>query len=703
MRCILINFENSIYIVGLLLVIVYFLLSIDDLLWDLITLTQRKTYQKQKIDLKKLNDEPPKLLAMAIAAWHEENVLEDVVDNIIISTNYPKSMYHIFIGVYPNDEATIKISKKLSTKYINVHTIINDTPGPTSKAQNINYVISQIKKFEKDRKWAFASLTIHDSEDVVHPFELLATNYLIEKHDALQFPVFPMMRMPKFSNFFSNITTGTYADEFAENHFGTMVGRYTSKAFVPSAGTGFALSRKILESFGNEDILPKDSLTEDYSLSLNLYKKGIQMYYVLERVPRIEKNGKLKWDYITTKSIFPSTFKTAVKQKTRWILGITMQSFKFREIFQTKEMSFVGRYSLYKDLKAKIGNLLVLIGYPILIYFIVSLFTKLPTIYPKGSVSWALSVLVTIMMIERQLFRGVAIYNVYGFRSMFFACFFPPLLPIRLIWGNIINMTATIRAYKQRIFGNQPKQKKEKKDKKIGFTKKLEWAKTDHEFIEKSILTNYHRNIGDYLLQKGHIEPEVLKEALKESSSSGEKIGTYLLKKNIITEEVLLDSLSEVKQIPFLRLENIEEYELHHFSSFFKKDDLHELHIIPIMKIPNGYVIAFSEKSPQNAQSILREKYKIDIKSVFSSTKDIIKGLNIIYSQGQKKNKESLISSLQESNIINYEQAILARNYKNLTKQSEEEILVKMGLYNYEDIMKSYNQVIMKKIPNALS
>ena len=40
---------------------------------------------------------PPKLLAVAVAAWHEDNVLGDVIDNIVESTDYPKSMYHIFL------------------------------------------------------------------------------------------------------------------------------------------------------------------------------------------------------------------------------------------------------------------------------------------------------------------------------------------------------------------------------------------------------------------------------------------------------------------------------------------------------------------------------------------------------------------------------------------------------------------------------
>ena len=58
------------------------------------------------------------------------------------------------------------------------------------------------------KKWLGVYLVNNsDSEDVVHPYELRVTNYLLDTHDALQFPVFPLMRMPTFRNYFKTITT----------------------------------------------------------------------------------------------------------------------------------------------------------------------------------------------------------------------------------------------------------------------------------------------------------------------------------------------------------------------------------------------------------------------------------------------------------------------------------------------------------------
>lgn len=179
------EYENILYLVGLVLVIFYVLIGFDDFVWDLIMLIKAYRYKKSKLDLKELNAVPPKLIALMIAAWHEDNVLERVIDNIIISQMYPRTMYHIFLGVYPNDAGTVKAARALEKKYPNVHCVINYKDGPTSKAQNLNYVIKQIKEYEKKNNCQFKMFTVHDSEDVVHPNEFKVTNYLINKYPAI--------------------------------------------------------------------------------------------------------------------------------------------------------------------------------------------------------------------------------------------------------------------------------------------------------------------------------------------------------------------------------------------------------------------------------------------------------------------------------------------------------------------------------------
>ena len=302
-----------------------------------------------------------------------------------------------------------------------------------------------------------------------------------------QIPVFPLQEMPKISNIFKNMVSGSYADEFAENHYRILMARAVTGAFVPSAGTGFVIRRDLLDKFPDGEVFPVGSLTEDYKLSLQFKQMGHSVHYVLEHVSRLKSDGTLAKEFISTRSMFPSSYKAAVKQKTRWIYGITMQTFKLRDILGNKDLNLESRYSLYRDWKAKLGNLLLGPGYLVLAYFILSFFYDLPIMYPQYSFSWYLMFFMTIMMLERQLLRFLAVKNVYGYKSAVISSFFPPLLPLRMVLGNIINFHATTKAWMMNI----TRKKNQKQSKKT----KHKWSKTDHEFLEEEILKRYRRNL----------------------------------------------------------------------------------------------------------------------------------------------------------------------------------------------------------------
>lgn len=687
---------NVIYTIGLVIVILYLVVGFDDFIWDIFTFFNRFKINHRDLDLNEVSKTPPKLLAVMIAAWNEENVLEDVVNNLIASTIYPKSMYHIFLGVYPNNTETVEAARALERQHENVHVIINCLPGPTSKAQNINYVINQILEFEKQKNWKFQSFTVHDAEDVVHPYELKVTNYLIDQHPALQFPVFPIIYKPRFGNFFKNITTGTYADEFAENHFLVMRNRNNTNAFVPSAGTGFALSRMVIESFEGGDVLENGSLTEDYKLSLSLYQKNYKLHYVLERIPRVTDDHRIVWDYIATRSIFPNTFKTAVRQKTRWIMGITMQSLKFRDIFKLNDLSFVGRYSLYRDQKAKIGNLLAFVGYPVFIYFVVSLFVDLPAVYPMYSLSWYLSLMVTVEMIERQVFRGVAIYNIYGLRSVFFSCLFPPLMPLRIIWGNVINFTATAKAYRRKLFGDPVPKEKKKKDekkkneKKEGNEKKaVKWDKTEHSFLGKNVLRKYHRKLGDVLLEKQMIEPEELKDYLDEMEKQENHVplGEYLIRKGKITEHQQLICLADILNKVYIQTDDFREYHPEIFRGVWDEAELRKYESIPILKTRGTVVFAVSADLPRPEREDMEKLYGIRIRTCLAKKESIEKGLDYLYHESRNlpasaaaAAKRDVLLRLADCGKVNYEQILLIRNLRFQTSLKERQAMEIMGL-----------------------
>lgn len=641
--------ESIAYVVGLIIALTFTIFNIDDIIWDIICfINWRKiNLRSKRIPLEKLDNQPPKLLAIVIAALHEEKVLEPVIDNLIATMHYPRSMYHIFIGVYPNDAATTAVADALGQKYQNVHTVINVLPGPTSKAQNLNNVISYIHQFELDHNYRFSAITIHDSEDIVHPYELKMTNFLIEEYSALQFPVFPLQRMPTWKNFFSGMTSGTYADEFAENHFRIMRMRDSMAAVVPSAGTGFVISHEILDYYENQPLFPEDSLTEDYKLSIKLAKDGFRVHYVLEKVVRLLDNGALKWDYIATRSMFPNKFRAAVRQKTRWIYGITMQSIKLSDIFVVGRgnLNVTESYTLYRDLKAKVANLLILPGYFVFAYFILSLFTSIPVMYPINTFSGRLCIFLTFMMVYRQTMRAIAINNIYGFKSVIFACLIPPFMPIRLIWGNIINLSATLYAWQWSILGAGKSRKKTKR----------QWNKTEHEFLDKNILYRYYRNIGDVLLEKQYIEPDTLKDMLALSHKENKRLGDVLLENNIVTEEQLIIAVAASQHKLFIK--NIPLFKSG-VANDFDKQLLTQSLSYPLLKVNDGYVIAQTNFTPADAySSFIDEGY--NIYTVYTTKNKILEAINAINNEDSNLINDSVAEMLRQGKIT-WEQAVLA-------------------------------------------
>lgn len=645
-----------VYTLGLIFAILLILISVDDLVWDLYYLFIGKTKGKQvqTINDEELKNAIPKFLAVIVPAYNEETVLEKVVENLILSNHYPRSMYHIFLGVYPNDKPTKDVADRLAQRFTNVHSVVHVLDGPSSKADNLNNVIKNIYEFEKAEHIRFKGVIIHDSEDLVHPYEFLLENYLLDKHKAIQMPVFPLQEMPRFSNIFRNMISGTYADEFAENHYNFLVARDSVGSFVPSAGTGFALSREILDKFKDNNIFPVGSLTEDYKLSLQLKQMGYSLHYALGNVKRLRHDGTLAKEFISTRSMFPATYKTAVKQKTRWIYGITIQSFKLKDILKNKDLNLKTKYSLYKDWKAKFGNLLLGPGYLIFIYFIISLFIDIPTIYPKYTLSWYLVIFLTIIMIERQISRGIAIKNVYGFKSAFISVLFPPLLPIRMLIGNVINFHATARAWKIYFF----------KSKKKRVKTKVKWSKTEHEFLEENVLKTFRRNLGDVLLNDKLITSEDLSLALNESRKREQRLGVTLRELDLVSEENILRSLCKVTHDKYIDLNS--DMILPEYIEELGKNFLMENLLVPLIKTSNEYIFVISEPDNKEAleeslKQILGNELKVTF--VYTTKNNIIDALMNTENNKCIVRNIDIIKQYIDDGLIELNVAVLALSY----------------------------------------
>lgn len=664
--------EECLYYLGFIIAFLFIVFSLDDLFWDIYYYGGGRKKVKNRLQMKDLDSVPRRLLAILIPAWNEAEVIGPMIDNLIHSVNYPLSLFHVFIGVYPNDPSTCEEVQILAKKYPNVHAVVNSKPGPTSKGQNLNQLLSSILNLEKEKHLRFASFMVHDAEDVIHPTSFKLANYLSFQYEVVQLPVFPLQPYPTWRTFFKFITSSTYADEFAENHYRGLLAREASGAMVPSAGTGFVISHSVLDKLGKYELFEEGSITEDYKLSYHLAELGIFTHFFLEGVQRILDDGRIITEYIATREIFPNTLHEAVKQKSRWIYGISFQSFSFWKVIKSRNFSFIAKYGLFRDWKAKYGNLLTVPGYVIFAYFILSLLYDVPPVYPKGSLSWGVSVGLTFFMLERQIMRGIALKKVYGWRSAVAGCLVPPLLPLRTIWGNVINFLATLSAWRIALFGFPQTRPR--------------WQKTKHTYLPPEVLFRYQRKLGDLMLEKQIIEPETLAKSLKEAKERGEKIGEFLLKEGIVSEEELTQVLGEALKIGHIelddylvRVENITPNMLEIFKKY---------HTVPVVITEKLVILAVGAPLSPEVRAEIKKELQVDELSTVLANPSLIKEALERFNEQYFSSLPRLGEKLLSLGLIQEEQLIEALRAQKFYPKPLGQILLEMGVIGKKDLEK---------------
>ena len=420
-----------------------------------------------KLTLERLEAREQQKIALIIACWHEEAVIAKTLTNACESIHYRN--YDIFVGTYPNDPATQREVDRVSRKFSQVHKVVTADNGPTNKAANLNQVFEAIEDYERKTGLQYEIIIMHDSEDVIHPYEFLVSNYLIPRMDIVQVPVFPMA-LP-----LRHVTHWTYADEFAENHTKLLLVREMTGGFVPSAGVGTSFTKRAFELFALENkksIFTPGSLTEDYELGLRMNLRGYKAAFVLIHLPPESTGEKVKRrasDWVATRAVFPLEFKRAVRQKTRWNIGIILQSWQ--------KIGWMGnaniRWNLFQDRKALFTTPANFLGYFVFFYFVLYQILKnyfaqyMPPLIEKGTLLWYLTLISTFFMIWRSINRAYAVNKIYGL--------WPAITSIpRSIWGNVVNFFAIVRAIRIYISTRLRKER-------------MQWDKTDHEFPSEVI------------------------------------------------------------------------------------------------------------------------------------------------------------------------------------------------------------------------
>jgi adsorption protein B len=544
------DYYAGLEILAAIVAIVIFVSSLDDLFIDIwywirrifrhFSL-QRRNYSKLTAEQLLERGEQP--LAIMVPAWQEHDVIAAMVQNMVEVLNY--SNYVVFVGTYVNDPATIEEVERMKKRYRQVVRVEVPHPGPTSKADCLNFVVAEIFNHEREHGIEFAGVVLHDSEDVLHPMELKFFNYLLPRKDMIQLPVASLERE------WYELVAGTYMDEFAESHAKEMVVRESVSGMVPSAGVGTCFSRKALASLiGSTHNKPFNinSLTEDYDVGMRLASLGMESIFgvfpVTFRVRRTSWSSRSKPRELLVdmplcvREYFPDNFRLAYRQKSRWVLGIGLQSWE-----QIKfQGSLAAKYLLLHDRKGVVTSFISILAYILVLQFIifhVGLSTGwwdayYPSMFGEYSIWRTLIYVNAFFLAIRAAHRVYFTTVLYGWEHGLMA------LP-RMVIGNFVNCMAVARAW--RLYLSY-----------LFRGKKLVWDKTMHEFPTGAQLARKRQRLGELLQSWQAVDEGKLAQALEQQASTQTPLGRVLVSNGWLDEETLAEAIAYQADLPRVNL-----------------------------------------------------------------------------------------------------------------------------------------------------
>ncbi len=508
---------------ALLPLAIYILLSgLDDLVLDLFWL-KRILRGAWKPSFSTPVADSEKRLAVWLPLWQEAEVIAPMLEHNLTAVAY--SNWEIFIGCYPNDDATMSAVRLLEARFPQVHIVMVPNPGPTSKADNLNCIRKGMADWEAEHGVQFDGIVIHDAEDLIHPCSLSAISALLPEYDMIQVPVLPL-KTPWWE-----LTHGVYCDDFAESQGKDLETRVAMGGFLPGCGVGTALSQAALRRLGEAgDVFRQGSLTEDYDAGLRLHRLGCKQTFI---------PLSFEWNSpMATREHFPRRFRQAIRQRSRWVTGNSLQAWE-RYGWGRDRRDW---WFLWRDRKGIWGNPISLVCNLLLAYGVVSW-----AISSTAGEPWRLGEIVrsskffqgllwvnTGLLFSRLTARTAASARVYGW-------VFASLSPLRMIWGNWINFEATARALavwlRSRI-DNQP----------------LAWSKTSHVYPHRSNLAGHKRRIGEILVSNGYCTREEV-EAAAVSKQPEQRLGERLIEMGLLDETLLYEALSLQQDMPCVHIE----------------------------------------------------------------------------------------------------------------------------------------------------
>lgn len=491
--------------------ILYFLFALDDLVFDVVFWIGKAWgwWHRAPVRLSALRAVSERRIAIVTPAWKEDDVIARMLLYNLPRIDYRR--YDYWIGTYQNDPETRREVDTVRALYPNVRTVITDHDGPTSKADCVNTVLQAIVAHEQRAGLRYDLVVFHDVEDLVHPQELRLLNWFFHTDNA-DFVQLPVLSTPPC---WYDFVAGTYIDEFAEAYMKNMFVRERVWGFVPSAGVATCVRRSVIDQLVDErngTPFAINSLTEDYDLGLGLAVQGRVTRYLHQHVQLDDADAGTP-ELIATWAPFPQTFRTAARQRTRWMAGIVFQGWEHWG--WPKGLSWL----LAHDRRGPAGYLVVLAGYLLFLYFVAYEWMRvfhdrnLPPVLEEPWFGWLFGIGL-FFMLNRLAQRAIATGQLYGVGQAMLSMFRTP-------FSNLVNMVATVRAAHQYATSRR-----------TGIP--MSWDKTEHSLPPQ---VGAQMRLGERLIEERKLTAQQLVLALREQREQGGQLGAILVKQGTVSRD----------------------------------------------------------------------------------------------------------------------------------------------------------------------
>ena len=495
--------------------------GLDDLVLDLVCLLERARARvsgrrrSRWPSLAELARVPEKRVAIFVPLWREDRVIGRMLEHNLAAIDYRD--YEVFLGAYPNDRPTLEAAAEARRRFPRVRLVVCPHDGPTSKADCLNWIYQGMLLEEEQWGICYEVVVLHDAEDVVHPESLRWINWLAERYDMVQIPVLPLPTP------LSKLTHGVYCDEFAEFQSRDLPARQALGGFLPCCGVGVGYTRRALDALAREAancLFDPGCLTEDYDVGLRLHRLGCRQVCL----PVLYVRGQP----LATRELFPDRFRSALRQRTRWVMGIALQCWQ--------KHGWRPWYWFWRDRKGLVGNPVSCLVNVLFVYGLGTWAWSRMWGAPWGlaeAVAGRLYDVTVVLMLLRAGMRVAWVARPYGWR-------FALAAPARMVWANWLNGLATAAAlgryFAARLRGRP-----------------LVWLKTDHRYPSRTALVRHKRLLGEILVGSGYLEGEQLAKAL-DCRPAGRLLGEHLVRLGMLSQEELYEALSLQQNLPFERL-----------------------------------------------------------------------------------------------------------------------------------------------------